>query len=170
MMRQRGTTLVVVLVMLVVLTLLAVAGMRMSNSSLQIVGNMQARRFVENVASQTIEDVMNSIAPFNSPTANVTLRTGGTTVSAQTTLVVPPPGIQPAPIYTSLPSPAGIKVAVYQRVCLFSVPAAGYSAVQPIVPEDNLWEFKVVVVDDFTQANTTMVQGAKIRQLAFSCN
>jgi hypothetical protein len=166
MMRQRGTTLIVVLVMLVVLTLLAVAGMRMSTSSLQIVGNMQARKFVDNVASQAVEDVMNSIVPFNVPSGPVTLRTGGTTVAANSTpLPVPPTG----PVYTSLPSPAGVKVAIYQRVCLASSPASGYSAVQPIVPEDNLWEFAVLVRDDFTQAPTMMVQGAKIRQLAFSC-
>jgi hypothetical protein len=41
--------------------------------------------------------------------------------------------------------------------------------VQPIVPEDNLWEFSVLVKDNFTQAATMMVQGAKIRQLAGSC-
>lgn len=157
MMRQRGTTLIVVLVMLVVLTLLAVAGMRMSTSSLQIVGNMQARKFVDNVASQAIEDVMNSIAPFNSPTGAVTLRSGGSTVLAN-------PGVAVA-----LPSPAGVMVTVGTRTCLFSAPASGYSAVQPIVPEDNLWEFTVSVTDNFTQATTTMGQGAKIRQLAGSC-
>ena len=64
---------------------------------------------------------------------------------------------------------AGVKVAVYTRNCLASTPPAGYSAVQPIVPEDNLWEFSVLVKDDFTQATTMMVQGAKIRQLAGSC-
>ena len=157
MMRQRGTTLIVVLVMLVVLTLLAVAGMRMSASSLQIVGNMQARKFVDNVASQAIEDVMNSIAPFNSPSGGVTLRSGGATVIAN-------PGVAVA-----LPSPAGVMVTVGARTCLFSAPASGYSAVQPIVPEDNLWEFSVSVTDSFTQATTTMGQGAKIRQLAGSC-
>jgi Tfp pilus assembly protein PilX len=157
MMRQRGTTLIVVLVMLVVLTLLAVAGMRMSTSSLQIVGNMQARKFVDNVASQAIEDVMNSIAPFNSPAGGVTLRSGGSTVVAN-------PGVALA-----LPSPAGVMVTVGTRTCLFSAPASGYSAVQPIVPEDNLWEFTVSVTDNFTQATTTMGQGAKIRQLAGSC-
>ena len=55
--REHGATLLIVLVMLVVITLLAVAGMRMSNSSLQVVGNMQARKFAENVASQALEDV-----------------------------------------------------------------------------------------------------------------
>jgi type II secretory pathway component PulK len=166
MMRQRGTTLIVVLVMLVVLTLLAVAGMRMSTSSLQIVGNMQARKFVDNIASQAVEDVMNSIVPFNAPTGPVTLRSGGTTVSVNTT---PLGTATTAATFASLPSPAGVKVAVYARNCLASTPAAGYSAVQPIVPEDNLWEFSVLVKDDFTQATTMMVQGAKIRQLAGSC-
>ena len=60
---ERGATLLIVLVMLVVITLLAIAGMRMSNSSLQVVGNMQARKFAENVASQGVEDVLNSIGP-----------------------------------------------------------------------------------------------------------
>lgn len=156
--RQQGTTLIVVLVMLVVLTLLAVAGMRMSSSSLQIVGNMQARKFVDNVANQAVEDVMNSIVPFNSPAGVVTLRTGGTTVNAA------------AGVPVALPSPAGVQVTVSARTCLFSAPASGYSAVQPIVPEDNLWEFGVTVQDSFTQAQTTVVQGAKIRQLAGSCS
>jgi hypothetical protein len=143
--------------MLVVLTLLAVAGMRMSNSSLQVVGNMQARRFVDNVAAQAVEDVLNSIAPFNTPTGGVTLRSGGTTVIAN-------PGVA-----VSLPSPAGIQVTVSSRACLFSAAAPNNSLVQPIVPEDNLWEFTVSVTDSFTQATTTMGQGTKIRQLAGSC-
>lgn len=158
MIRQRGTTLLIVLIMLVVLTLLAVAGMRMSNSSLQIVGNMQARNFADNVAQRTIEDVMNTIAPFNAPTAAVTLRTGATTVSAS-------PG---TPV--SLPSPAGVQVTVSARTCLFSAPASGYSAVSSITPEDNLWEFTVTVQDTFTQSNASITQGAKIRQVAQSCS
>lgn len=157
MIRQRGTTLIVVLVMLVVLTLLAVAGMRMSSSSLQIVGNMQARKFVDNIAQQTIEDVMNSITPFNSPAGPVTLRTPGGNVPANAGAAV------------VLTNPNGISVTVSARTCLFSSPAAGYSAVQPIVPEDNLWEYTVSVTDTFTKATTTMTQGTKIRQLAGSC-
>jgi Tfp pilus assembly protein PilX len=155
--REQGATLLVVLVMLVVLTLLGVAGMRMSTSSLQVVGNMQARKFAENVASQSIEDVMNSITPFNAPTGPVTLRTGGTTVTAS-------PGVG-----ASLPSPAGVTVTVSSRTCIASAPASGYSAVSTIAPEDNLWEFNVTVNDTFTKATSTMVQGTKIRQLAGSC-
>jgi hypothetical protein len=162
--RQSGTTLLVVLIMLVVLTLLAISGMRMGTSSLQIVGNMQARKFVDNVAQQAMEDVMNSIVPFNAATGPVTLRTGGTTVSVAS--------YSPTLLSTSwvaLPSPAGIQVAISTRTCLFSAPAAGYSAVSTIAPEDNLWQFTVNVRDTLTKAQTSMVQGAKIRQLAFTC-
>jgi hypothetical protein len=164
--RQRGTTLVVVLVMLVVLTLLAVAGMRMSTSSLQIVGNMQARRYVDNIASQAIEDVMNGIGPFNNKSAAVSLRIGGVTTPVNST---PLPLAAPAPGTGTLVA-AGVRVVLSERNCLASAPASGYSAVQPIVPEDNLWEFAVSVADDFTQATTIMVQGAKIRQLAGACS
>jgi hypothetical protein len=163
--RQSGATLIVVLVMLVVLTLLAVAGMRMSTSSLQIVGNMQARRYVDNIAQQAVEDVMNSIAPFNNKLAPVSLRFGGVTTavnSAPAPLAAPSPG-------TGTLVAAGVRVVLSERICLASAPASGYSAVQPIVPEDNLWEFAVSVADDFTQATTIMVQGTKIRQLSGSC-
>ena len=155
--RQSGTTLLVVLIMLVVLTLLAISGMRMGTSSLQIVGNMQARKFVDNIAAQAVEDVMNSIAPFNAPTGPVTVRTGGTTVSAN------------ADTWTSLTSPSGIDVKISTRTCLFSAPASGYSAVSTIAPEDNLWQFTVDVRDTFTKAQTSMMQGAKIRQLFGAC-
>ena len=156
--RQSGTTLIVVLIMLVVLTLLAVSGMRMGTSSLQIVGNMQARRFVDYIAQEAMEDVMNSIAPFNAPTGAVTLRTGGTTLSANTNT------------WTSLTTPSGIDVRISTRTCLFSAPASGYSAVSTIAPEDNLWQFTVDVRDTFTKSATSMMQGAKIRQLFGACS
>ena len=155
--RQRGTTLLVVLVMLVVLTLLGIAGARMSGSSLQIVGNMQARKFVENYAQQAIEDVMNTTAPFNTPGGAVTLLSEGTTVSA-------PPGVE-----VELLAPRGIFVTVSARTCLYSAPAAGYSAVATLVPVDNLWEYSVAVRDNFTGATSAMVQGTRMRQLADSC-
>ena len=139
--RQRGMTLLVVLVMLVVITLLGIASIRISGSNLLVVGNMQSRKLVENYGLQAIEQVMNSIAPFNAPTAPVAVTV-----------------------------PAGLTVSVSNRTCTFSAAAAGTSAVSPIAPEDNNWEFSVSVTDSFTGARTTMVQGVKIRQLAGACS
>jgi len=139
--RERGATLLVVLVMLVVITLLGISGIKMGTASLQVVGNMQARKFTENWAQQASEQVMNTITPFNSPTAAVTI--------------------------TGLPS--GLTPTVTSRTCMYSAPASGYSAVSTIAPEDNIWEYEVTIVDTFTGARSHVVQGAKIRQLASSC-
>jgi Tfp pilus assembly protein PilX len=155
--RQAGTTLLVVLIMLVALTLLAITGMRMGSTSLQVVGNMQARRFVDNIAQQSVEDVMNSIVPFNSPNGAVTLRTPGGNVPAA------------AGTWVSLTSPAGVDVRVSARTCLATAPASGYSAVSTIAPEDNLWQYSVDVRDNFTKSTSSTVQGTKIRQLFGSC-
>lgn len=138
--RERGHTLLIALVMLVVITLLGIAGIRMGGSSLMVVGNMQARKFTENLALQAIEETMSSIAPFNNRLQLV----------------------QPA-------QPAFVTISVSPRNCVFSVPAAGYSAIAPLTPEDNVWEFAVTVDDNLTGARTRMVQGAKMRQLAGAC-
>jgi Tfp pilus assembly protein PilX len=138
---QQGTTLLVVLVMLVAITLLGIAGIRISGSSLMIVGNLQARKYTENIALQAIEQTMSTITPFNSPTIAVT--------------PTPPSGL--------------ITITVSNRTCMFSAPASGYSAVAALVPEDNIWDFTVTVTDSLTGARTVMTQGAKIRQLAGYC-
>ena len=151
--RQSGTTLLVVLIMLVVITLLGIASIRISGSSLMVVGNMQARKFAENWTLQAIEQTVNSITPFNTP---------ATQIVSTTTLS----GTDPFKIYAV---PNGVNITVGARTCLFSAPATGYSAVSTIAPEDNLWEFRVTVLDDFTKASAAMVQGVKIRQLAGSC-
>lgn len=58
--RQRGATLLVGLIMLVVLTLLAVSAIRSSNTNLRIVGNMQMREEAAAAAQQAIEQVISS--------------------------------------------------------------------------------------------------------------
>lgn len=54
--RQRGATLIVSLIMLVVLTLLAVSGMRSSNVNTRIAGNMQVQEEAMESAQQAIEE------------------------------------------------------------------------------------------------------------------
>lgn len=137
---QRGATLIIVLIMLIVITMLGIASIRLSNTSMQVVGNMQARKYVENVALQAVEQVMNTISPFNSPDATFTAT-----------------------------APAGMTVVVSNRNCVYSAPAAGYSAAAALAPEDNNWEFRVRVTDSFTGANVVVWQGTKIRQLNGYC-
>lgn len=138
--RERGVTLLIVLIMLVVLTLFGLTAINLSTSNLQVVGNMQQRKNNEAIANQAIETVLSSINYFNNPAL--------------------------ALAYTP---PAGVNVTLANRVCLFAAPASGYSAVQPIVPEDTHWEVRVTVQDTITAARTVVTQGVKIRMLAGYC-
>ena len=138
---QRGATLVVVLIMLVILTLFAISAVNLSSSNLRVISNMQARKLVEQVGLQSSEQVLSSMANFSSPTTAVAV--------------------------TGLPS--GMAVSVSKRVCQFATAASGYSAVQPIVPEDTQWDFYVTVTDSVTNASARFWQGTKIRMLAGNC-
>jgi type II secretory pathway pseudopilin PulG len=132
--------LLVVLVMLVVLTLFAVAVINLSNLNAKAVGNMQQRKNAEVVAQGAIEQVLSTSASFYSPTAPVTIS-----------------------------APSGMTIAVSNRVCTGATPAPGYSLAQQLVPEDDYWDFQVTVTDTVSGASTVVHQGAKIRMLANNC-
>ena len=138
---QRGATLVVVLIMLVVLTLFAIAAINLSSANLRVIGNMQARTAAEAAASFAIEDTLSSISWFTTNAATV----------------------------RNVVAPNGLTAQVDARSCKYALPATGYSAIQPIVPEDTVWEFRVEVNDPATNAKAVMRQGAKIRLLAGNC-
>lgn len=138
--KQQGMTLLIALAMLVVITIMGVSAIRMTGSSLLVVGNMQWRKSAENQAMLAIEQTMNSVVPFYAPTSTV-----------------------------AFTAPAGYTVTIGNRTCLRSTPASGYSALSAVAPEDNYWEFNVTVNDTITGAQTAMTQGARVRQLAGSC-
>ena len=65
--RQQGAALIVGLIMLILISLLAVASFRLGNSDLQIVGNMQQRKQALSAAQQTIEQVISSTKFMTTP-------------------------------------------------------------------------------------------------------
>ncbi len=69
---QRGATLIITLVMLVVLTLFAITSLNTANSNLKVVGNMQARTEAANIAQEAIETVISSTL-FTTNPANAVL-------------------------------------------------------------------------------------------------
>ena len=64
---QRGAVLLISLVMLVVLTLFVLSSINLSSADLRIVGNLQSKRTMSHSAQQAIEQVISSIANFDTP-------------------------------------------------------------------------------------------------------
>jgi Tfp pilus assembly protein PilX len=65
--RQRGSTLVVALIMLVLLTLFATSSFNTAKTNLMVVGNMQSTTEAANIAQQTIETVISTTQFLTSP-------------------------------------------------------------------------------------------------------
>ena len=146
---QRGATLIITLIMLVLITLFVVAMMRLSNSNLKIVGNMQAQRALESSAQQAVEGDISNITFFNDAAGSTGTWPAGTTSVNQTV--------------------NGYTVAISRPVCVSSTTATGYSATSNISPEDTNWEIGASASDSLTGAQVNMVQGVKMRLPAGNC-
>jgi len=143
--RQTGATLIVSLMMLVILTLFAMSAINSSSVNLQIVGNMQILKKVEDAAQNAIEDGISSIATINIAIANPNA---------------------PASI---LPPVNGVNVTLSTPQCTGSAPATDYSALSKIVPEDSVWELSAAASDPNSGAAVVIHQGVKVRLTAGSC-
>ena len=75
--KQRGTTLIIALIMLVLLTLFAVSSFNTANTNLKVVGNMQQRSEALNAAQGAIESVISTPLFIANP-ANAVLNPCGT--------------------------------------------------------------------------------------------
>lgn len=141
MQHQRGATLLISLIMLVVLTLFAVAGFNLSSVNLKIAGNYQAQKSMEAVAQQAIEQIISSAAAFDNPGA----------VAATLTV-------------------SGYTVNVGTPVCNYAVEATGYTKkIGELIPEDTDWQIRADVTDPLSKAKAVIVQGIRIRMLAGKC-
>ena len=146
---QRGMTLLVVLVMLVMITLFVLSMIRLSSTNLRVVGNMQSQRALESSAQQAVEDKLSKITFFDDAVGNTGEWAGGITSQS--------------------PTVNGYTVTIKRPSCVFSTPATGYSAVSTISPEDTHWEIAANATDPVSGAQTSLVQGVKIRLPAGNC-
>ena len=135
--RQRGITLVVGLIMLLVLTLFAVSAIRLSTANLKTVGNMQARNEATAAAQTAIEQVMSSAASFTNPQARTV------TVNVNN---VP---------YT---------VVVGAPACVRADPVPGNSFDnQAMALQETYWDVVATATDPRTGANVRIHQGVRVR-------
>lgn len=76
--RQRGATLIIGLIMLVLLTLMAISSFNLGKSNLQIVGNMQYRNETLRAAEQSVETAISTPSAVSVPSsANIDVNGDG---------------------------------------------------------------------------------------------
>ncbi len=170
---QRGATLMIALIMLVLLTMFALSALNSGTISLKITGNMQARNEALNTAQQSIETVLSSPLFISNP-ANAVLNPCG----AANTICTDING-DGTPDYTTrlTPQPACVSVRPIKVVELTLTNtedlgcAAGQTqqfGVAGSVSGDSLcantiWEITAVTTGNDTGAKVTVTQGIGAR-------
>lgn len=164
---QRGSTLIVALIMLMLLTLIAVSAINSTTASIHVVGNAQFREEAGAVAQQAIEKVMSSnftIAPVPS-VISVDINNDGT---------VDYKGQVDTPVCTSSITLTNNQLNVFSATdspCISSgqstnsgiVGASGVVATTPSWCYKQTWDIKSTVSDSNTGANSIVHQGVFIR-------
>lgn len=144
--RQRGISLIMSLIMLVVLTMIAISATYSTNSSIRVVGNMQMQDESLTAAQMAIDDQLGKLSNFTAPadrTLTVDVNRDGTT-DYTATLTAP--------------------------VCIGSKQKAGYSAQMAennSAPITTTWDARVNVVSNSTGARVTLNQGVRIDMLPY---
>ena len=149
--KQRGSTLLVALVMLMLLTLIAFAAMNASTTSIQVVGNAQFREEANAAAQQAIEGVISNNFTVNPASSVVTVNVGGTNYVA--TVAVPA-------CKSSMPIPTtSLELDTSNAE---DMKCAGGTD-QPPQCNKQMWEVNATVNDSDTGASTNVHQGVSVR-------
>ncbi|MGZ3181564.1 MAG: pilus assembly PilX family protein [Telluria sp.] len=172
--RQRGITLIVALVMMVIITLLALTTFNLSKSSIQVVSNMQARSEGIAAARQVLDEAISNTRFFSTPNDALANPCNG---DANTRCVdVNGDGVTDITVVLT-PAPACVKAAPLKNSsvsegssddvnCLLSTNQSfgiAGSVTGDTLCADSLWEITAVATDAVTQSHVEMVQGVTVR-------
>ena len=137
---QRGMTLIVSLIMLIILTMFALSTMNLSNSNLKVVGNQQAQRAVEAAAQQALEQVVSGSNIFKTPVGQ-SLTINGFTVAVT--------------------APACVRSLACSG-CSKDITVAN-------LPEMDLFEVQASTTDSLSGATASVYQGVDLMMLQGYC-
>lgn len=158
--RQRGMTLLVAMIILVMITLLAVSAYRVSNTNLKVVGAMQGRQEGQAAAQAVIEQVLSSLQFTRAPAA-VAAAHWGIDISGdgnedyEVILSPQPRCIRVAPVVL------GATVQPSDLPCVGSA-VLGKAHISSYCA-DTVWEITANTSDKLTAAKTTIRQGVGVR-------
>ena len=172
--RQRGMTLFVALIMLVLMTLFAVTSFNLGKSSVQVVGNMQSRNQALVAAQGTLEEAI-SATWFTATPANALVAPCAGTANTRCVDVngdgVNDITVQLSPIPACLTSQTVKNATLNLALAIDAGCATGVTQTFGIVGTtssdslcaDTLWELTAAAADNITQARATVVQGVTLR-------
>lgn len=144
--RQRGISLVMAMIMLVLLSMIAISATYSTTSSLRIVGNMQMQEEALNAAQAAIDDQLNTLARFTTPE------------DRYIDIDINQDGARDYQVLLKAP----ICIAKDESTT-YSVKVTGSGS----APETTYWEATAEVTDDRTGAKVTLNQGVSIRLLPY---
>lgn len=165
--KQKGATLLVGLVMLVVLTLLVVFAIRSGNTNLKIAGNVQSQVEASAATQQVIEQVIEQIKVTEDPSLiaaqTVDVVIGNVTYNVVVTDISK--CVVEVPILNSALNPANAN-----DVACFESPDGdgafnpnGTLTSKPSACKSQQWEIEAGVTDSTTGTKVSQVQGISIR-------
>jgi Tfp pilus assembly protein PilX len=171
--RQRGVTLFIGLIMLILLTLMAIATFNIGKSSMQIVGNFQARNQTLAAAQEAIEEalsttrlVLNPAAIFLSPCAGANTRcvdvNGDGTNDITVALTPQPTCVKALPVRNEQlnlanPEDLACTAGVGQNFGVQGAPSGNSLCAASV------WEVRAVATDAATQTSIAVTEGAAVR-------
>lgn len=171
---QRGMALVVGLILLALMTVMAITGFNIGRTSLDIVGNMQARQEVIAAANSAIQEAISTTRLFQAPgavfldpcdnTANTRCYdTNGDDVDDISVVLDPQPVCIQA---QTIPNAALDLAQANQSGCATGVGqtfGVEGTATGSSLCANSVWEIVAVATDLVTAAEITITQGAAVR-------
>jgi len=159
---QRGVTLFVALVLLVMVTLLAVSSFRVSNTNLKVIASMQGKGEAQAAAQSAIEKVISNAAFAEDPqlvasTPIAVDLTGGGKNEYSVTLTPIPTCLKARPT-----NPADLDITKPSDRPCFGTALVGQANLATSCAE-TIWEITAVTKDTVTGAETLVRQGVSMR-------
>ncbi len=162
---QRGVTLFVALVLLVMVTLLAVSSFRVSNTNLKVIASMQGKGEAVAAANAALEEIISSAAFAEDPAAvaaapHIVDLTGTGRDEFDIKLTPVPVCLKARPT-----NPAELDIAKPADRPCFGSALVGQAQLATSCAE-TIWEVNAVAKDTVTGAETTVRQGLSMRTSA----
>lgn len=172
--RQGGMALIVGLILLALMTVMALTTFNIGRTSMEIVGNMQARQAAVTAANSAIQEAVSTVRLFQAPGTiflapcnNVANQkcydiNGDGNTDITVTLTPQPTCVQSAAINTAMLNPANQE----DRNC---ATGAGQtlgikgSSTGSSLCANSVWEVTAVAVDAVTEAEVKVTEGAAVR-------